>query len=81
MDPETETPETCRNGWCGYRWKPWEHAHCNGTGVAFYILGFLGALGYYWTTATSLWGGVVGFFKAIFWPAFLVYAAMKFLGA
>jgi len=47
---------------------------------AFYGLGFIGALVYYLATATSFLMGVVGFFKAIVWPAFLVFAAMKALG-
>ena len=46
-----------------------------------YGLGFIGALVYYLQTATTFWIGVVGFFKAIFWPAFLVYGVLKFIGA
>jgi len=52
-----------------------------GTSSAVYGLGLLGALYYYITTATSLWMGVVGVVKAIFWPGVLVYGALKFLGA
>ncbi len=48
----------------------------SGTGGCFYFLGFIAALIYYITTALTFWDGVVGFFKAIFWPAFLVYGAM-----
>ncbi len=51
-----------------------------GASGAVYGLGFLGALYYYLTTATSLWMGVVGVIKAIFWPGVLVYGALKFLG-
>ncbi len=51
-----------------------------GSGGAFYGLGFIGALVYYLSTATSLWGGIIGLLKAIVWPAFLVYEVMKFLG-
>jgi hypothetical protein len=46
-----------------------------------YGLGFIGAVVYYIGTATSFWAGVLGFLKAIVWPAFLVYEALKFLGA
>ncbi|HTY52124.1 MAG TPA: hypothetical protein VMB35_02905 [Methanomicrobiales archaeon] len=46
-----------------------------------YGLGFLGALVYYLTTATTILGGVIGVFKAVLWPAFLVYGVLKFLGA
>ncbi|NIM47038.1 MAG: hypothetical protein GTN40_02665 [Candidatus Aenigmarchaeota archaeon] len=52
----------------------------SGTGGWFYFLGFIAALIYYITTAPTFWDGVVGFFKAIFWPAFLVYGTMVTLG-
>jgi hypothetical protein len=42
-------------------------------GGSVYGLGFLGALIYFIQTATSFWDGVGGFFKALFWPAYLVY--------
>ena len=57
-----------------------EQIKCQGTGGCFYFLGFIGALIYYITTAPSLWDAILGFFKAIFWPAFLVYGILKFLG-
>jgi len=63
-----------------FRWMMREHVHCHGCGSAVYWLGFLGALVYYLTTATSLWTGFVGILKAIVWPAFLVYGALKYLG-
>lgn len=46
-----------------------------------YFLGFIGAAVYYIQAAASFWGGFVGFLKAIVWPAFLVYSAMKAVGA
>ena len=49
-------------------------------GDGIYGLGFLGALIYFLTMAGSFWVGVLGFFKALFWPAFLVYELMKYLG-
>lgn len=48
---------------------------------AVYGLGFIGAAVYFISTATGFWMGVVGFLKAIVWPAFLVYEALKQLGA
>lgn len=69
----------CKGGKC----KPWkvkESVSNGGCGGAFYGLGFLGALFYYLTTATSLWAGIIGVLKALFWPAFLVYELLKFLG-
>lgn len=46
-----------------------------------YGMGFIGAAVYYISHATSFWMGVVGFLKACVWPAFLVYEALKTLGA
>jgi hypothetical protein len=51
------------------------HAHCGAT----YGLGFIGAAIWYISTSTGFWMGVIGFFKALVWPAFLVYEAFKFL--
>ena len=47
---------------------------------AVYGLGFIGAAIYFIAHATSFWMGVLGFLKAIVWPVFLVYEAMKSLG-
>jgi len=49
-----------------------------GTGGAVYGLGFIGAAVYYISQSTGFWMGVLGFLKALVWPAFLVY---KLLGA
>ena len=46
---------------------------------AIYGLGFLGAAIYFIGTATTFWMGVLGFLKALVWPAFLVYEALKVL--
>lgn len=55
--------------------------HGSGSASAVYGLGFIGAAIYFITTATSFWMGVIGFLKALVWPAFLVYEALKALGA
>jgi hypothetical protein len=44
-----------------------------------WFLGFIGAAIYYIQQATSFWIGVLGFFKAIVWPALLVYKLLSFL--
>jgi hypothetical protein len=44
-------------------------------------LGFIGAAIYFISAAGTFWAGVLGFLKAIVWPAFLVYEALKALGA
>lgn len=45
-----------------------------------YAFGLLGAAIYFISHATSFWMGVIGFLKAIVWPAILVYEAFKHLG-
>jgi hypothetical protein len=47
---------------------------------AVYGLGLIGAAIYFISHATGFWMGVLGFLKAIVWPAFLVYEACKHLG-
>ncbi len=49
-------------------------------GGALYGLGFIGALVYYLSTATSFWMGVLGILKSIIWPVFFVYGGLKFFG-
>ena len=51
--------------------------HGGGDGV--YGLGFVGAVIYFVGQATTFWGGVLGFLKAIVWPAFAVFELLKFL--
>ena len=41
-----------------------------------WFLGFIGALIYYIQQADNFGDGVIGFFKAIVWPAILVYKLM-----
>ena len=72
---EQEGKDGCSKGW---NVKGPVSGH--GGGSAVYGLGLIGALAYYLTTATSLWMGVIGILKAIVWPAFFVYGALKFLG-
>lgn len=48
---------------------------------AVYGMGLIGAAVYFISTASSFWIGVLGFVKAIVWPAILVYEAFKGLGA
>lgn len=51
-----------------------------GTSGAVYGLGFIGAVVYFIQTAVSFWAGILGFLKALVWPAFLVYKLLQFLG-
>jgi len=56
------------------------HMYHHGCGGALYGLGFLGALVYYLSTATTVLAGIIGIVKAVLWPAFLVYGVLKFIG-
>ncbi|MFA5694947.1 MAG: hypothetical protein WC950_06295 [Proteiniphilum sp.] len=49
------------------------------TGDAVYGLGVIGAAVWYISTAATFWMGVLGFLKAIVWPAFLVYEAFRYI--
>ena len=53
---------------------------CGGAGTV-YFLGFIGAAIYFIGIASTFWQGVLGFLKAIIWPTFLVYGALKLIGA
>ncbi len=57
-----------------------KYIHHSGPAGAGYGLGVIGAAVYYISTATGFWMGVLGFLKALVWPAFLVYGLLKFLG-
>ena len=54
--------------------------HKNAHSGAVYGLGLIGAAVYFISHATGFWLGVLGFLKAIVWPALLVYEAFKHLG-
>jgi hypothetical protein len=55
--------------------------HHSTSSNAVYGLGFIGAAIYFISQATGFWMGVLGFLKALVWPAFLVYEALGELGA
>jgi hypothetical protein len=40
---------------------------------------FIGAAIYFIQHAASFWNGVWGFFKALFWPAVLMYKLLEYL--
>ena len=50
-----------------------------GASETVYGMGLIGAWVYYISHATTLWIGVLGILKGIFWPAMLVYEALKFM--
>ena len=46
---------------------------------AVYGFGFIGAAIYFITHATGFWMGVLGFLKAIVWPALVIYKLLEAL--
>lgn len=74
IDREIEKEGGCGDG------KKWHHHAGNGGGGAVYGLGFIGAAVYYISHATGFWMGVLGFLKAIVWPAILVYQLLGIAG-
>jgi hypothetical protein len=55
------------------------HHYQHHSGNAIYGLGFIGAAIYFISHATGFWMGVVGFLKALVWPAFMVYHLLQYL--
>jgi len=53
--------------------------YVGGSSSPVYGLGMIGAWVYYISQAKDFREGVVGFFKGIVWPAFLVYELLEFL--
>ncbi|MEQ8472035.1 MAG: hypothetical protein RIC35_12665 [Marinoscillum sp.] len=45
-----------------------------------YLLGMIGAGIYFISNASGFWDGVLGFLKALVWPAFLVFEGFKSIG-
>ncbi len=56
------------------------NASSNASGGAVYCLGIIGAAIYFISNAAGFWMGVLGFIKAIVWPAILVFELLKYLG-
>lgn len=51
----------------------------NGVSGGVYGLAFIGAAVYYIQHAATFWLGVLGFFKALVWPAVLMYKVLELL--
>jgi hypothetical protein len=52
-----------------------------GSGIAgaVYGMAFIGAAVYYIMQVTTFWAGVLGFLKALVWPAMLIFKLFEFL--
>lgn len=55
-----------------------KHAGSGAAGTIWF-LGFVGSAIYFIQQATSFGAGVIGLFKALVWPAFVVYNLMGLL--
>ncbi len=75
MEKEQET--IVRGKVISHRW----HEHRHGPSGGIYGLAFVGAAVYFIQQSDSFWTGVLGFFKAIVWPAILLYNILASLGA
>jgi hypothetical protein len=54
--------------------------NCGAAGGGAYGLAFIGAVVYFVGHAATFGAGVIGFLKALVWPAFVAYELMKHLG-
>jgi len=70
MANEKSSPECCGEK---------KNMNANASGGAIYGMGLIGALVYYLSTADTFGMGVLGFLKALVWPAMLVYKLLEFL--
>lgn len=52
--------------------------YCGSPG-AIYGFAFIGAAVYFIQRSTTFWDGVLGFLKAIVWPAMVIYKLLEFL--
>lgn len=70
-----ENCENCTSKKCKH------HGHRGGaaTGGGLYCMGMIGAAIYFISSAPDFWMGVLGFLKAMVWPAIMVYEAFKVL--
>ena len=50
-----------------------------GISGGIYGMAFIGGLVYYIQHAATFWAGVLGIFKALFWPAVLMYKVLELL--
>lgn len=51
----------------------------NGFFGGVYGMAFIGAAVYFIGHATGFWVGVLGFFKALFWPAVIIYKVLELM--
>jgi hypothetical protein len=77
-ETKTEKHECCQNKVLKHG-RHHGHSSCHHDS-AIYGLGIFGALFYFLQGATTFTAVVVGIFKSIFWPAFIVFKVLTLLG-
>lgn len=55
-----------------------KHMGCGPISGGVYGIAFIGALVYFLQNASTFSEGLVGVFKALFWPAFVIYKLLGF---
>ena len=80
---EYSKDENCREEWAEMKKKHKMNRKMSNSNTmgGVYCLGAIGAAVYFIGSATTFWGGVLGFLKAIVWPAFFVYEFFLQVGA
>ncbi len=73
---ETKDYKDCCKDWKGMH----HHKHHGAGGGALYGLGIFGAAIYYFQHAVTSSDYILGFIKAILWPAFIVHKVFTLLG-
>ena len=58
--------------------KHYHHGHHASNGC-LYGLGFIGSAVFFISQAGTFWQGVLGFLKALIWPALMAYEVFKYL--
>jgi len=73
---KTKTSTECCHDHEKYVFKRHHHGKC---GDAIYCIGIFGALVYFLQNATTFGMVMVGIFKSIFWPAFVLFKILVIL--
>ena len=81
MNEDVSAGEGAETVKCGGKCRHHRSRHISHAGGgAVYGLGLIGAAVYYIQQAETFSAGVIGFLKALVWPAFLIHKLFGFLG-
>lgn len=74
---ESNPKDDCED--CKEKWHHHHYRGGNAGGGAFYGLGLIGALFYFLQNAQGFNEIMIGIFKSVVWPAFVVFRALQLL--